>query len=179
MPSSVGLSGTFAIEVRGYATVFGAPRGLSLRLLEDALLLRGQGADAVFDHIDEDHFGDIREFTGGKGADVIIEMLANENLERDYEAIAIFGRIVIVGNRGSLTFTPRQAMTKETTIYGMSLFNAPAEKLAEIHDAIFTGLSEGYLQPPVSRSFALAEAPAAHHAIMEQKAHGKIVIAPG
>jgi NADPH2:quinone reductase len=139
-------------------------------------LVRGQGADAVFDHNDEDHFGDIREFTAGKGVDVIVEMLANANLERDFEAIAIFGRIVIVGNRGSLTFTPRQAMTKETTIYGMSLFNAPVEKLAEIHAAIYDGLSAGFLSPQVSRTFPLADAPAAHHAVIENKANGKIVL---
>jgi NADPH2:quinone reductase len=104
---------------------------------EGKKLVNDQGADAVFDHTDVDHFSDIHEFTAGKGVDVIIEMLANENLERDFEALAMFGRIVIVGNRGSLLFTPRQAMTKDATLYGMSLFNAPKEKLVEIHAAIF------------------------------------------
>jgi NADPH2:quinone reductase len=141
-------------------------------------LVKENGADEVFDHTDEDHLSDIREFTEGKGVDVIIEMLANENLERDFETIAMNGRIVIVGNRGSLQFTPRQAMTKETTILGMSLFNAPQEKLDEIHKAIFDGLSKGSLNPSVSRQFALADAPLAHHAIIEEKANGKIVLVP-
>ena len=141
-------------------------------------LVKEQGADAVFDHTDEDHLGEIREFTGGEGVDVIIEMLANENLERDFEALAMFGRIVVVGNRGSVQFTPRQAMTKDATIYGMSLFNAPQEKLNETHDAIYEGLSIGFLKPSVSRRFSLAEAPQAHHAIIEEKANGKIVLAP-
>ena len=145
---------------------------------EGKQLIKDQGADAVFDHTDEDHFGDIREFTGGKGVDVIIEMLANENLERDFESLAMFGRIVVVGNRGSIQFTPRQAMTKDATIYGMSLFNAPQASLSEIHDAIFVGLSKGFLVPPVSRSFPMAEAPLAHHAIIEEKANGKIVLMP-
>ncbi len=136
------------------------------------------GADAVFDHSDEDHLSEIRNFTGGKGVNVIIEMLANENLERDFEAISMFGRIVVVGNRGSLQFTPRQAMTKETTILGMSLFNAPKEKLDEIRDAIYVGLVRGFLKPPVSRSFPLTDAPLAHHAVIEQKANGKIVLIP-
>jgi NADPH2:quinone reductase len=141
-------------------------------------LVSDQGADAVFNHADEDHLSDIHEFTEGKGVDIIIEMLANENLERDFEAIAMFGRIVIVGNRGSLQFTPRQAMTKETTILGMSLFNAPQEKLDEIHKALFDGLSKGALNPSVSRQFELADAPLAHHAIIEEKANGKIVLIP-
>ena len=145
---------------------------------EGKKLVIGQGADAVFDHTDEDHLSEVHEFNGGNGVDIIIEVLANENLERDFEALAKFGRIVIVGNRGSIQFTPRQAMTNETTILGMSLFNAPQEKLDEIHAAIFDGLSKGFLNPPVSRTFPLFDAPLAHHAIIENKASGKIVLIP-
>jgi len=141
-------------------------------------LVKQEGADAVFDHTDVDHFSEVHEFNGGKGVDVIVEMLANENLERDFEALAMCGRIVIVGNRGSIQFTPRQAMTKETTILGMSLFNAPTEKLDEIHAAIFDGLSKGFLNPAVSKQYPLADAPLAHHAIIENKANGKIVLTP-
>ena len=59
-------------------------------------------------------------------------MLANVNLERDFEALAIFGRIVVVGSRGSLQFTPRQSMTKDATLYGMSLFNSTQSDRDEI-----------------------------------------------
>lgn len=141
-------------------------------------LVKEQGVDALFDHSDEDHLSEIREFTDGRGVDIIIEMAAHENLERDFEALAMFGRIVVVGNRGSLQFTPRQAMTKDATIYGMSLFNAPKDELDEIHKAVFAGLSKGFLSPPVSRTFPLADAPLAHHAVIEQKANGKIVLVP-
>ena len=136
------------------------------------------GADVVFDHSDDDHFSQIHAHTERKGVDVIIEMLANVNLERDFECLSMFGRIVVVGNRGSLTFTPRQAMTKDATIYGMSLFNAPVEKLNEIHAAISDALSNGSIKPPVSKTFDLAEAPAAHHEIIESKAAGNIILIP-
>ena len=136
------------------------------------------GVDEVFDHTDDDHFTSIHEYTDRKGVDVIVEMLANVNLERDFECLAMFGRIVVVGNRGSLTFTPRQAMTKDATIYGMSLFNAGKEKLDAIHKAISFGLSDGFLKPPVGRSFALADAPASHDEIINSKANGKIVLIP-
>ena len=105
-------------------------------------------------------------------------MLANVNLERDFECLGMFGRIVVVGNRGSLTFTPRQAMTKDATIYGMSLFNAGQEKLDGIHKAIGFGLSQGFLKPPIGRSFTLEDAPTAHHEIINSKANGKIVLIP-
>lgn len=141
-------------------------------------LAKANGADAVFNHTDEDHFGDIHEHTGGKGVDVIIEMLANVNLERDFESLAMFGRIVVVGNRGSIQFTPRLAMTKDATIFGMSLFNSSQAMRDEIHAAIYEGLENGSLRPHVSQTFSLAEAPAAHHAVIANKALGKIVIKP-
>lgn len=145
---------------------------------EGKKLVGEQGADAVFDHPDEGHFEQIREFTGGRGVDVIIEMLANVNLERDFECLAMFGRVTVVGNRGSIEFTPRQTMTKDATIYGMSLFNSSQADRDEIHAAIFDGLSDGFLSPVVSRRFALADATRSHHDIIENKALGKIVLVP-
>ena len=141
-------------------------------------LVADQGADYVVDHTDDKHLADVRDLSGGKGVDVIIEMLANVNLENDFEALAMFGRITVVGNRGSLDFNPRSAMNKDATIFAMSLFNAPAEKLEEIHRAIFGGLENGYLAPVVRESIPLAEAPRAHRDVIENKAFGKIVLVP-
>ncbi len=145
---------------------------------EGRQLAEDNGADAVFDHTDESHFAAVKEFTSGKGVDLVIEMLANENLERDFEALAMYGRIVVVGNRGSLQFTPRLAMTKDADILGMSLFNAPPDKMAEIKTAIYDGLKQGFLKPVVGKTFPLAEAAAAHHAVINDKAFGKIILVP-
>ena len=145
---------------------------------EGKRLVAQQGADQVFDHTDEEHLDAIREATGGRGVDVIIEMLANVNLENDFSALAMFGRITVVGNRGSIQFTPRLAMTKDATIYGMSLFNSPQDKRDEIHSAIFDGLSKGSLVPFVRKSLNLADAPLSHREVMESKALGKIVLIP-
>ena len=145
---------------------------------EGKKLVLEKGADAVFDHTDEDHFEEVRAFADGDGIDVIIEMLANVNLERDFECLAMFGRIVVVGNRGSIQFTPRLAMTKDATIFGMSLFNSNQQQREEIHAAIFDALSSDAIRPFVRRTFALEEAPVAHHEIIESKALGKLVITP-
>lgn len=141
-------------------------------------LVKEQGADAVFDHTDEDHFGDVHDFADGEGVEVIIEMLANVNLERDFEALKMYGRIVIVGNRGSLLFTPRQAMTKEVTLYGMSLFNSNQTDRNEIHSAIYDGLAAGFLSPVVRETIPLSQAPRAHEEVIRSKASGKFVLAP-
>ncbi|MDH3530874.1 MAG: NADPH:quinone reductase, partial [Acidobacteriota bacterium] len=66
------------------------------------------GADKVFDHTDpENYLTEILDATGGVGVDVILEMLANENLSKDFYVLAKFGRIVVIGSRGLLEFDPR------------------------------------------------------------------------
>jgi NADPH2:quinone reductase len=143
---------------------------------EGKQLVREQGADGVFDHTNEDHLGEIREFTDGRGVNIIVEMLANINLERDFEALAMFGRIVIVGSRGSLEFTPRQAMTKDATIFGMSLFNSTQKARDEIHAAIHDGLTKYALRPVIRKALPLVDAPTAHHEVIESRACGKVVL---
>jgi len=139
-------------------------------------LVKEQGADFVFDHSDENYLGEIQETTGGKGIEIVLEMLANVNLQKDLEVLAKHGRIVVIGNRGSLEFNPRGAMGKDASILGMSLFNASPEEMHEIHTAIFEGLSEGFLNPIVGKTFPMAQAAQSHRAVIEEKAFGKIVL---
>ncbi len=139
-------------------------------------LVKEQGADFVFDHSEENYLEEILNATDGKGVNIILEMLANENLVKDFDVLAMFGRITVIGNRGSIDFNPRLTMGKDATIRGMALFNAPPEDFQEIHDAINKGLSEGFLNPIVGKTFTLADAPKAHHEVIETKAFGKIVL---
>lgn len=140
-------------------------------------LVRKVGADFVFDHSSaDDYLPDVLDATRSTGVDVILEMLANVNLSRDFFVLAKFGRIVIIGSRGSLEFDPRLTMGKEATILGMSLFNGTKEEFAEIHSKIYEGLSAGFLNPFVGKTFDLAEASEAHREVIESKAFGKIVL---
>jgi NADPH2:quinone reductase len=145
---------------------------------EGKKLVADQGADHVVDHTDDAHLAEVKAITDGKGVDVIIEMLANVNLQKDFDALAMFGRISVVGNRGSLDFNPRVIMGKDATVYGMSLFNAPAEALEEIHTAIFDGLQGGFLKPVIGETIPLSDVARAHHQVIESKAFGKIVLTP-
>ncbi len=139
-------------------------------------LVKEQGADFVFDHSKENYFDEIKEATEGFGVEIILEMLANENLVKDFEILKMFGRITIIGNRGSLDFNPRLAMGKDASLFGMSLFNAPETEMREIYEAIYKGLSEGFLNPVVGKTFELKDAAKAHHAVMEEKAFGKTIL---
>lgn len=146
---------------------------------EGKRLVKAQGADFVFDHSGADYLEEVKKITDGTGVEIILEMLANVNLVNDFEILAMFGRITIIGNRGSLDFNPRLTMGKDASIFGMALFNAPDAEMNEIHSAIFDGLSKGFLNPVVGKTFPLKDAAQAHHAVIEEKAFGKIVLTIG
>ena len=73
---------------------------------------------------------------------------------------------------------PRLTMGRDASIHGMSLPNAQPQEMASIHAAIIAGLENGTLRPVVGQEFPLEQAPAAHEAVMESGAHGKIVLIP-
>lgn len=141
-------------------------------------LVMEAGADYVLDHKAENYLDEIMKITDGRGVNVVLEMLANVNLQKDLDVLAMFGRIVVIGNRGSLDFNPRAAMGKDAVIYGMSLFNAPSAEMAEIQAWIGRGLKNGSLKPIVGEKFPLADAAKAHRAIIEESSFGKIVLIP-
>ena len=136
------------------------------------------GAHHVLDHRASGYLAEVGALTGGRGADVVLEMLADVNLARDLEVVARGGRIVVVGSRGRIEIEPRLTMRNDASILGMSLMNAPAEDLAQVHAAIGAGLANGTLRPIVAREFPLAEAARAHAAVLEPGALGKIVLVP-
>lgn len=146
---------------------------------EGLAFVRSQGAHHVVRHGTAESVGEIRELTGGRGADVIVEMLANVNLDRDLGLLAPFGRVVVVGNRGRIEIDPRQAMGKDASILGMSLWNATDEELLQLHQAMGPWFAEGRLAPAVGRRFPLKEAAAAHVAVLEPGAAGKVVLEVG
>ena len=136
------------------------------------------GADFALDHTQDGYLDQIKALTGGKGPDVILEMLANVNLAKDTEIIAQNGRIVIIGSRGKVEIDPRLTMQCNSRLLGMSLMNATESDLKRLHAALGTGFLNGTLTPIIAREFSLADAPAAHKAIMEPGAYGKIILVP-
>ena len=153
----------------------GTSRGLEL--------VREQGAHHAVDHTQDNYLDELKEITSGQGPDLILEMLANVNLANDLDVAARYGRIVVIGNRGernqgTIAINPRAAMGKDVDILGMTMFNAsPAEQRAT-HATIVAGLESGTLRPVIGREFPLAEAAQAHHAVIEDRAYGKIVLLP-
>jgi NADPH2:quinone reductase len=141
-------------------------------------LVAEQGAHHVLDHHATGYLEQVLTLSEGQGVNVILEMLANVNLARDLKVLAQQGRVVVVGNRGTIEIDPRDAMNRDAAIMGMALFNASESERANIHAALGAGLANGTLRPIVGQEISLANAPQAHQAMMKPGAHGKIVLIP-
>lgn len=143
---------------------------------EGRRLVTEQGAHQVFDHHAEGYLDEIVKLTEGRGLDVILEMLANVNLGHDLKALGRGGRVVVIGNRGTVEINPRDAMARDASILGMTLMNAQEAELVSIHAALVAGLENGTLRPIIGQEMPLAEAARAHEAVMQPGAYGKIVL---
>jgi NADPH2:quinone reductase len=170
-----GSVGTSAIQLAKRAGLKVIGSGGTAKGLD---LIRAEGADHAVDHTQDGYLDDVREQTGGTGPEIVLEMLANVNLAADMDLVAKYGRIIVIGNRGDVTITPRVAMMKEIDIRGIALWNATHEQMKPIMDDILAGVADGALRPVIGRQFPLSEAAAAHVAVLEPGAHGKIVLIP-
>jgi len=141
-------------------------------------LVRQQGAHHVLDHRAGDYLDAVMRITGGRGVDLVLEMLANVNLGRDLTLLSRNGRVVVIGSRGDVEVTPRELMRREADIRGVTLALATESQLARAHAAIGAGLENGTLRPVVGRQLPLAQAPEAHRLVIEASALGKIVLLP-
>ena len=109
---------------------------------------------------------------------MILEMLANVNLDHDLTIVAPSGRIVVIGNRGRVEIDARKIMTKDVQVFGMALWGIPADEIRRAHEAIIAGLASGGLNPVVGTELPLKDAARAHQQVMEPGARGKIVLLP-
>jgi NADPH:quinone reductase len=135
-----------------------------------------QGATRVFDHKEKGYEQKITDATNGKGVDVVIEMLANVNLDRDLSLVGKSGRVVIIGSRGRVEIDPRQTMAKEAVVTGLNYWSGGDAGVMHAIAAITAGLKDGSLKPVVGHEFPLADAGKAHEKVMESGALGKVVL---
>lgn len=137
---------------------------------EGMAAVKKNGADLVLNHHESEYLKNISE------VDLIIEMLANENLTNDLRVINTFGRIVVVGNRGTLEFDPRQTMAKEIDILGMAVWHYQPAGYQHCLDEIEKMLDQKVLTPVIGKTYPLEEASQAQYDIIHSKAQGKILL---
>ena len=140
------------------------------------------GAKRVIDYRNEDFVEIVRAETGGKGVDVILDMVGGPYVERNLQALAVEGRLVqIAWLQGPKVHANFMAlMLKRLTWTGSTLRPRSVEQKGEIAKAleakVWPLLAEGKVKPLIHQTFPLKEAAAAH-ALMESSTHiGKIVL---
>ncbi len=143
---------------------------------------RTLGADVAINYKTEDFVAATKAATGGKGADVILDMVGGDYIERNYEAAGVEGRIVQIAFQGSPKATVNflRIMLKRLTHTGSVLRSRPvADKGAiarGVEQHVLPLIASGRVRPVMDSTFPLAKASAAH-ARMEASTHiGKIVL---
>lgn len=143
---------------------------------------RALGADVAIDYRTQDYVAEVKAATGGRGVDVILDMVGGDYIEKNYEAAAPDGRIVqIAFLRGAkVTIDFRRLMLKRLTHTGSTLrsrSNADKAAIAAMVRAeVWPVIAKGAFKVPVDSTYPLAEAAQAH-ARMETNLHvGKIIL---
>ena len=165
--AAVQLARAFGMNIIGTA---GTDKGLEL--------VRQQGAQHVLNHGDGNYLKALMDLTGGRGVDLIVELAAHINLGKDLTVLAKQGRVVVIGSRQPIEINPRDTMSRDASILGMTLMNATEPELAGIHAGIVAGLESETLRPIIGKEMSLAEASRAHEQVLAPGSYGKIVLLP-
>jgi NADPH2:quinone reductase len=140
------------------------------------------GAERAVNYRTEDFVATIKSLTGGKGVDVVLDMVAGDYVQREFSALADDGRLSIIaflgGSKANLDLN--DVLRRRLTVTGSTLRPRSVEFKTSIAVAllekVWPSIEAGKIQPVIYRSFPLEEAPQAH-ALMESGAHiGKIML---
>ena len=172
--------GTTAIML---AKAFGAKVIVTAGSKEKCDACLALGADHAIDYRTQDFVAQVKAMTGGKGADVILDMVGGDYVQRNYEAAAVEGRIVQIAFMQGYKIPQldmRAISAKRLTHTGSTLRpRTPAQKAIiarELEDKVWPLFAQGRCKPIIHATFPLEEAARAH-ALMESSAHiGKIVL---
>jgi NADPH2:quinone reductase len=140
------------------------------------------GAERAINYRTEDFSAVVKELTGGKGVDVVLDMVGGDYLKREIACLADDGRICLIALLGGARteIDLGQVLRRRLTITGSTLRPRPvafkAQIARELRERVWPLIEAGTIRPVVHRSFPLEEAAQAH-ALMESSAHvGKLVL---
>jgi NADPH:quinone reductase len=173
-----GASGGVGVAATQFAVAAGATVIGTAGTDDGLAVVRKQGAHHAVNHGSPGYLDEITKIANGRGPDVILEMLANVNLDHDLTVIAPGGRVAVIGNRGRVEIDARKIMTKDVSVFGLALWGIPPDEVRRAHAAIIAGLESGALNPVVGTELPLKDAARAHQQVMAPGARGKIVLIP-
>jgi putative PIG3 family NAD(P)H quinone oxidoreductase len=171
--------GTFALQLgRALGARVACTAGTQAKLDR----CRELGAELAIPYKDQDFVEAIREFTGGRGADVILDIIGAKYLQRNVAALATGGRLAVIGLQGGAKgeLDLGAMLSKRATVRATSLRARPAHEkaaiVAGVADVVWPLMAAGQIYPVIDTVVPLAEAADAHR-LMEADRHiGKILL---
>jgi NADPH2:quinone reductase len=171
--------GTMAIQL---AKAFGAKVIVTVGSQDKADACKKLGADHAINYKTQDFVAEVKTITGGKGCDVILDMVGGDYVERNYDAAAVDGRIVQIALLGGAkaTINVGKIMVKRLVHTGSTLrprSNADkAAMVAAIEAKVMPLIRDGRVKPLMDSSFPLEKAADAHRRMETSEHIGKIVL---
>jgi putative PIG3 family NAD(P)H quinone oxidoreductase len=174
--------GTFAIQLaraRGARVACTASGPRKLRRCREL------GAEILIDHRREDFLAVVRHATGGRGVDVVLDIVGASYLARNIEALAEYGRLLVIGVQSGTDarLDLGALLRKRAVVTGSTLRSrTAAEKagiVAEVQEHVWPLVASGAVRPVIDRVLPLHEAAEAHRIIERSEHVGKIVLTVG
>lgn len=170
--------GTFTIQLG---------RALGARVITTARAakheaLRALGAEWTIDYSTEDFVAGVHKATGDRGADVILDIMGAAYLARNIDALALNGRLAVIGLQGGLKaeLNLSAVMDKRASIFATRLRPRPPEEKADIvrgvREQIWPLVESGAVRPVVDRRLPMAEAAEAHRIVEANQHTGKVLL---
>src|SRR6202035_1801307 len=174
--------GTHGIQV---ARALGATVAVTAGSAEKLEAARALGADITINYRDADFEHSIHEQTGGVGADVILDIMGASYLDRNIDALAADGRLIIIGMQGGMQgeLNIGKLLSKRAHVIGTTLRGRPAtgpnsksEVVAAVAEAVWPMITDGRVRPVIGARLPIQEAAEAHRLLQAGEITGKIVL---
>ncbi|MDH6143223.1 putative PIG3 family NAD(P)H quinone oxidoreductase [Kitasatospora sp. GP30] len=140
------------------------------------------GADVLVNYREQDFVAAVGEATGGHGVDVILDIMGAKYLQRNVDALAMAGRLVIIGLQGGRTgeLDLGKLLAKRAAVVATSLRPRPlvekAAIVAAVREHVWPLVESGVVKPVIDRVLPLQDAAEAHRALEAGEQVGKIVL---
>ncbi|MFH9608457.1 NAD(P)H-quinone oxidoreductase [Streptomyces sp. NPDC017448] len=172
--------GTMAIQL---AKAVGARVAVTAGSPEKLARCAELGADILIDYREQDFVEEVRENTAGAGADVILDLIGAKYLDRNVQALAVNGRLAIIGLQGGAKgeLNLGALLTKRAAVTATSLRGRPLQEkaaiVAAVREHVWPLIEDGVVRPVVDRTLPMADAAEAHR-VLESSGHvGKVLLA--
>ena len=142
-----------------------------------------QGAGYVIDYRNPTWVDQVKEITGGHGADIVYDPVGGDIFDLSTKCIASEGRLLVIGFASGRipSVQANRVLLKNISIVGVlwgNYIQSHPEYVVHTHDALMAGYAAGQIRPVVSKSYELDDAPAALRDLADRKVSGKAVLEP-